>query len=397
MVGCFARRSSTWYAWTLVTKDVAREGFLAHVISRRFVLTLVGLFAFDWALENTTIAKRATLGGFDTASGFLKVYPAERTAVIGIGALDVAKYFSGQRPVPPIALANVVTQLLRLNPSVLVVDVFTDGPGYADSLFNSTDFRAQQEAVVWAQALHPTTSEALPILSGTPNPPGRSGLAVMLADEDHLVRQFRPRFTAIRVGPGVNGMESLPLAAANAFRERLHRPVSVSDSIMADTESIGLRAYERNPPLYLLDDVLTAAASGAPIDSTLANKVLILGFIDGSDQLLTSRGVRAGPEVVADAVETLLDSRVVIRKLELWKEVLSKVLLALLVGFIHFRLPRQLAAVSMICLTIFVILGGLWVLDQYGYWINYVLIVVGFWIEQLYGDATHRDNHATDG
>lgn len=369
--------------------------FFAHVTSRRFVLTAIGLFAIDHQLEKTTVAQRATLGGFDTANRYTADSAARKTAVIAISAVEVAKYFHGERPVPPKALADVVTRLLRLHPSVLVVDVFTDGPGYSSALFNDSTFRSEQDALVWAKALDTVTSEALPILSGTTNPPGRSGLAVILADEDHLVRRFRPRYAATRVGPGSESIESLPLAAANAFRERPHGTVAIPDVLASDSVSIGLREYGRNPPLYLLDDVLSAASSGTAPDTALANKVLILGFIDGSDQVLTSRGVRAGPVVVADAVETLLDSRVAIRKLEAWKEWLSKILLSLLVGFIHFRLPRQHAAVTMIALTVAVIYGGFLVFERYGYWINYVLIVVGFWIEQLYGDATHSETHTT--
>ncbi len=369
--------------------------FLAHVTSRRFLLTLVGLLALDRWLEHTTVAQRATLGGFDTANLQTRTLDAGKTAVIAISAQETAKYFKGKRPVPPDALASVVTQLLRLNPSVLVVDVFTDGPGYSTALFADSTFGANQDAVVWARALDTTTAEALPILSGLDSPPGRSGLAVILADEDHLVRRFRPMYAATGQGPA-EGMASLPLAAARAFIEHPHGDTPVPQSIPSDTASIGLREYDRNPPLYLLDDVLTAAATGAALGA-LSNRVLVLGFIDGSDQVLTARGVRAGPVVVADAVETLLDDRPPIRRLPDWADWLSKIVLSLLVGFVHFRLPRQAAAAAMIVLTGCVVWGGLIVFERTGFWINYVLIVVGFWIEQLYGDATHADHHATPG
>ncbi len=372
-----------------------RTNFLSHVTSRRFLLTLVGLLVLDRLLEHTTVAQRATLGGFDTANLHTKTFDAGKTAVIAISAQEAAKYFKGKRPVPPDALASVVTRLLRLNPSVLVVDVFTDGPGYSNALFADSAFGANQDALVWARALDPSTAEALPILSGLNSPPGRSGLAVILADDDHLVRRFRPMYDATGQG-SANGIASLPLAAARAFVERPHGDARVPQSIPSDTASIGLREYDRNPPLYLLDDVLTAAASGTTVDA-LTNRVLVLGFIDGSDQVLTARGVRAGPAVVADAVETLLDDRPPIRRLPDWADWLSKVALSLLVGFVHFRLPRQMAAIAMIVLTVFVVYGGLLVFNYTGFWINYVLIVVGFWIEQLYGDATHADRHATAG
>lgn len=351
---------------------------------------LAALFSVDYWLEHTTIAQRATLGGFDTASERPELRPAERTAIVGISTLETAKYFAGRRPIPPDSLLSVVSKLLRLKPGALVVDVFTDVPGYSDSLVDASGIHAQQERLIWAQAVDTLTSAALPILSGMANPPGRSGLASIISGEDRLVRTFRLRYASVGTGPASDTIESLPLAAAKVLIEQVGGD-AITRRAPRDTASIALRPYLRDPPFYLLDDVLTALpALEAGSDTMFTKRAVVLGFIDGSDQVLTARGARAGPEVVADAIETVLDERGAIRKMPWYLEWLGKICLALLVGYIHYRFSRGLAAVSMVALTILVIYLGFISFEYFGFWTNFVLIVVGMWIEQLYeGAAAH--------
>ena len=230
----------------------------------------------------------------------------------------------------------------------------------------------------------------MPVLGGMSNPPGRTGLAAILADDDRLVRRFRPRYASSGAGPASEIVESLPLAAATAFVANGQDSTRLTNRLPSDTGSIALRSYRRDPPYYLLDDVMGAVpALAGRADSALSNRVLVLGFIDGTDQVLTARGMRSGPEVVADAVETLLDNRGAIRSFPRWAEWSSKIALALLVAFIHFRLPRRAAAASMVVLTALVIYAGFLTFEHFGFWTNFVLIVVGTWIEQLYEAAAH--------
>ena len=193
------------------------RSFFTHVTSWRFVLTLACLFVVDGWLETTTIAERATLGGFDTAREFSEPQDGTRTAVVGISGLETAKYFAGKRPIPAESLAKVVTRLMRLRPRVLVVDVFTDGADYRRVQLTDSLVLSEQKRIVWAQSADTATGEMMPVLGGAPNPPGRTGLAAILADKDRLVRRFRPRYASSGVGPASELIESLPLAAANAF------------------------------------------------------------------------------------------------------------------------------------------------------------------------------------
>lgn len=365
------------------------RGFFAHVTSWRFVLTLACLFGVDGWLETTTIAERATLGGFDTAREFSKPQDGTHTAVVGISGLETAKYFGGKRPIPAESLAKVVTRLMRLRPRVLVVDVFTDGADYRRVQLTDSLVLSEQQRIVWAQSADTANGEMMPVLGGAPNPPGRTGLAAILADQDRLVRRFRPRYASSGVGPASELIESLPLAAANAFVADGRDSARITNNVPTDTGSIALRSYQHNPPYYLLDDVMGAVPALAQRpDTAFSNRVLILGFVDGTDQVVTAGGMRSGPQVVADGVETLLDGRRAVRGFPFFAEWSAKIALALLVAFIHFRLPRPAAAASMVLLTGFVIYAGFLTFAYFGFWTNFVLIVVGTWIEQLYESAT---------
>jgi CHASE2 domain-containing sensor protein len=354
------------------------------------LVTLAVLLVADLWLERTTVAQRAVLGGFDTASERIQLLDATRTAVVGIGAQEVEKYFGGKRPLPPAALATVVDRLLRVGPRVLVVDIFTDDPAYKDLVAKDSLLYLRQDRLVWAQVLDTATNEAVAVLGGISDPPGRSGLASMLTDEDRLLRKFRPRYSAASAGPGSDTVESLPLAAAEAYVATARDSIRLTRRLPNDTSSIAIRAYRREPPFYLLDDVLAALPSleNAP-DNPLAGRALVLGFIDGSDQVLTPRGVRTGSEVVADAIETLLDTRGAIRGFPRWLEWVGKLILALLIAYVHYRLPPRAAAISMIVIGLGVIYAAFWIFEHSGYWTNFILIVVGVWIEQLYENVTH--------
>jgi CHASE2 domain-containing sensor protein len=373
-----------------------RRGYIGHITSWRYLVTLVVLLAADLLLERTTVAQRATLGGFDTVSEHPELRPAQHTAVIGISAHEVEKYFGGHRPVPASVVLDVVTGLLKLKPSVLVVDVFTDAAAYRDLKSRDSLLYLEQQHLVWAEVLDTVSSEVLPILGGISDPPGNAGLASVLADDDRLIRRFRLRFLATPSGPGPDTLESLPFAAANAYVGAMKGAVKFAENLPRDTASIALRPYDREPAFFLLDDVLSEAASVASSpNNPFSDKVVVLGFVDGSDQVLTPRGVRTGPQVIADAIETVVDGRGAIRAFPRWREWVTKLALALLIALIHYKLPPRLAALSMIVMCVAVILGAFWIFEHTGYWTNFILIVVGLWIEQLYENVV--PSHAESG
>lgn len=382
---------------------IRRHTYLGHVTSFGFLLTLAVVFAADYWLEHTRVVERAMLGGFDTALERSEPHTADCTAVVGITAEDVQRYFGGVRPIPAAALDSVIRRLLNLDVGVLVVDVFTDDSTYKARILADSLLLKRQASLVWAQFVDTTNGEVLPAVGGIPDVPGRTGVAAMTADEDRIVRRFPLRFAARRSAAGPDTVESLPYAATQALAAHLSRGTTGNSvpcmplrytGARADTESVGLRTYTRSPPFYLLDDLLSADPSQVTAARRFSNRVVVLGFVDGSDQAITANGIRPGPHVVADAIETLIDERSAITSLPQWAEWLVKLALALFIAFIHYKLPPRVGAAVMIVLAVVVVRASFLILEHRGLWTNYILIVMSIWIEQLYANVSQSPRHA---
>jgi CHASE2 domain-containing sensor protein len=378
------------------------HSYLRHVTSFGFLLTLAVVFAADYWLEHTRVVERAMLGGFDTALERSEPRNADCTAVVGITTEDVQRYFGGVRPIPAAGLDSVIRRLLKLDVGVLVVDIFTDDSTYRAKILADSLLLQRQASLVWAQFVDTTSGEVLPAVGGIAVP-GRSGVAAMTADEDRLVRRFPLRFATRRSAAGPDTVESLPYAATQALAAHLSRrprgdavpcmPVRYTNA-RVDTGSVGLRTYIRNPSFYLLDDLLSADPTQVTATRRFSDRVVVLGFVDGSDQAITASGVRAGPHVVADAIETLIDERSAITSLPRWAEWLVKLALALLIAFIHYKLPPRVGAAVMIVLAVVVVRASFLILEHTGLWTNYILIVISIWIEQLYANISQSPHHA---
>ena len=375
------------------------ESYLGHVISWRFALTLLLVFAADYWLEHTKVVEHAMLGGFDTALERSEPRTAGCTAIVGITSEDVHRYFGGVRPITPVGLDSVVRRLLNLDVGVLVVDIFTDDSAYKSTVVADSTLFQRQQSLVWAQYVDTASGEVLPAVGGIVAVPGRTGVAAMTADADRLVRRFSLRFTARRSAAGFDTLESLPYAATQALAAHFERrnsrdsvpcrPVRYGAGARVDTESVGLRNYTRTPPFYLLQDVLSADPKQIAASRRFSDRVVVLGFVDGSDQAITPTGVRPGPQVVADAVETLIDERSAIKSMPEWAEWLIKLALALFIAFVHYKLPPRIGAVVMIVLAVIVVRASFLILERTGLWTNYILIVMSIWIEQLYENIAH--------
>ncbi len=363
---------SSWIAGPADWSEFRRD-----VVSYRWVFWfLVTGWIAGWIHERT-IVKRATLGSVDVAMNAAAPREAKATAIVGITAADVIDAFDSARPVPPQNLIQVVTRLLDHEPAVLVVDVFTDFPTYRQMVLPESF-----ERVVWAQGADTAFGGALPVLGGNPDPHIRSGLAAMLAEEDGIVRRMRPRFEAA-TGAG-RDLVTLPVATVELCAFVQSELCRGKNKFGDDTTSVALRTYLRDPPILTLDDALAAAGPG----SALAGKIVILGFVEGSDQVATPLGMRPGPAVVADAIETLLDERGVIRPLPTLVVWALNLIGALILAALYHRFrhsPRQQTLANLAAIAL-AWLGGLAMLTWVGYYSNFVPFLVGMWVENVTRD-----------
>lgn len=353
--------------------------FWGETISYRSLVWFVVVGALAAKLQGFTIVSRATLGGVDAAMSVGESRPAGGTTVVAITAADVATFFDSRRPVPPEMLMRVVTRLLDHQPAILVVDVFTEGTEYQDDLLP-----ASLDRVVWAQSADTTVGGTLPVLGGNANPRIQSGLAAMLAEDDGVVRRVRLRFTGSPGASLSNSVSTLPLVAIQACRRTGVPTCSHYEDLPDDTTSVALRSYIREPAFITLEDAILTAGTSV----LLKDRIVVVGFVDGSDQIPTANGIRPGPEVVANAIETLMDRRGVLRPMPLWLFWVLNLFAALLLAVVHHRfkhVPRMAALINLTAISV-AWFGGLAALRWPGYYTNFVPFMVGMWVENLTRD-----------
>lgn len=351
--------------------------FLWYLGSWMFWSWFVAMKLLMHWVEEQPVLQRAALSGYDAAIGATQKREAEHTSVIAITAEDVASVFGGRRPVPPDSLMKAIRALTTLGPTVLVVDVFTDDPAYSKVPLGDAPAFA-----VWAQSADTATGVLLPVLGGRTEAGLRSGFAAMLAEEDGLVRRVRLRFPLSETSPG-EAVKTLPMAAVDACA----LPPSwctVAQRLPKDTASIAMRHYSREPAFFTLSDALTAAKAGQRPDA-LHDRIVVLGFAEGSDQVATPAGIQPGPQVVADAIETLVDPRGAIRRMPAWLAWGLDIMAAILIAYLQFRFhgqPRR-AALATLSTAIIAYFGSRLFLWWPGYWVSVVPVMVAMWLEQL--------------
>jgi hypothetical protein len=382
-----------------VDKEHARPwqkyGYWLRFVAFFIVLKLI----MDWVEEFPSV-QRALIPGADIAMMRTDTDSARRTSVIGITSDDVATHFAGQRPVPPESLLAVVAKLVKLEPRVLVVDVFTEGATYADSSVDSlfAEIRNSNVQIVWAQAADTSAGGLLRVLGGRANVPGRIGLAAMLAEPDGLVRRVRMSFQRGDAADDVH-LRTLASAAIAACLDSLggtDQPnvCAGAKSIPTDTSSVALRSYLRGPTFYTLGDALMSAGSGT---DAFRAQVLVLGFVDGSDQVATPYGIATGPRVVADAIETLMDDRGLLRRPPRAVSWLLDFIGGLIVMLVYIKVKNKDAqALATLTATIAAYVGARLIAHNLGYWTSFLPVMIGIWADRLVDHVRDRKYSTPD-
>ncbi|MGQ0642728.1 MAG: CHASE2 domain-containing protein [Gemmatimonadaceae bacterium] len=367
------------FSWKALKPDILRP---------RTVWLILFFFALKWGvhlLEDVPLVQRTLLPGVDVAMRFTKD-SARRTVVVGITPDDIAQYFRAQRPIPPESLLRVVETLLRLEPAALVVDVFTEDSRYAKLRIPSSP-----TPIVWAQSADTSSGNLLRVLGGRADSRDASALAAMLAEQDGLVRRVRLRFG--REKAGEPDRATLALATINACRaatrsEQSKQALSceLARNVPSDTSSVALRAYIREPAFFTLGDVLLAAQSAEK--GAFSSQIMVLGFVDGSDQVATPFGIRPGPWIVADAIETLMDERGLIRRPPIWLGFGLDALAMLLVIAVGraFRDEPHRAALWTLGLGVVVYAVSRLIIVAFNYWTTVMPMMLAVWAEQLYDE-----------
>jgi CHASE2 domain-containing sensor protein len=400
------------------------------------LVLLTGLMAFlesagwlDW-LQNYALDRVLELN----------VSPqSNRVVLIPITDADYEspQYFKATSPLDPRLILEAVDYLAQARPAVIGVDLDTTDKRYA-----ALPQSARGVSIVWARGAGvasarerpkrsisqlwkrpPLFVTPLPFLSGkfkqdvqngelTTVPP--SGVALMPADSDHVVRSYLRTLDVKQEAGEPCHVDSLPWAVTKAYCEYCQEHPEDPRGIAADRAKKVLAAEEtseadehgqvfnfsydpgRFRQIVFSDFVEQNRQKLWPRDhSPLEGRVVILGgtFSQARDFHFTPVGERFGMEMVAEAVDGEIERRF-ISHLAIWTACVLELMAGLALVWVHWWLHRPWAVYAMTLMIIVLsIICSMIAFRTAAYWFNFTAVFVGVWIHLLW-DSTQAGRRA---
>jgi CHASE2 domain-containing sensor protein len=358
---------------------------------------------------------------------------SDRVVLIPITDADYEnpQYFNATSPLDPQKVLEAVDYLARARPAVIGIDLDTSDKRYATlplnahgvpivwgrgaSVSGATEKPQRSLTQLWRRP--PLFVTPLPFLGGkfeqqvhdeelTTVP--TSGVALMPADSDHVVRSYLRTFDAKLQGREPCHADSLPWAITKAFcRYCVEHPDDPRGIASARAEKI-LTAEDKSESeehgqvfnfsydpgrfrqIAFSDFVQQNRDKLWPQDhSPLQGRVVILGgqFAQSRDMHFTPVGERYGLEMVAEAVDGEIEQRFV-GHLAIWSACVLELVAGLALVWVHWWLHRPWTVYAMTLLIIVLsVVCSLIAFRTAAYWFNFTAVFVGVWIHLLW-DST---------
>jgi hypothetical protein len=329
------------------------------------VLTLLGLL-----LSTAGVPRALSRAALDAVYVGARARMAERVFVVLIDATDDRVLLSNRRPFPDAVLERLIQSIAVGGPSVIVVDLPTPQ--------NSAELKLSTIVpVVWQLPWNESLKVAEATLSGA-IAPGDDSAGVSLAplDTDGIVRGHR-RTVAQADGTVVN---TIVKAAVSAAGER---------GILRSADEVLVTVPYRIPRLAAgevikLAETATSAWRG---DAAIRGRVVVLSSYS-AQVVATSRGPRAGYEVVADAIESELQHTVASTGSVL--SIGTAQAIAMVLVIVAYRRWRLRAAVwvTVVAIPVIAAIAGLVVFGSVSaapYFAPFLVLVL---LQQLYAKAS---------
>jgi CHASE2 domain-containing sensor protein len=248
---------------------------------------------------------------------------------------------------------------------------------------------------------------------GLPPEPA-SGVALMPADSDHVVRSYLRTFDVKQEEGEPSSIDSLPWAATKSYchyceahpEDPLGIGVDRAKSILGSEEKS--REEERGQifnfsydpsrfrQIAFSDFVEQNRQKLWPRErSPLQGRVVILGgqFAQARDMHFTPVGERFGMEMVAEAVDGEIEHQF-IDKMAIGRAILLELGVGLVLVWVHWWLHRPWAVYAMTLLIVVLsIICSLIAFHTAAFWFNFVTVYVGLWIHLLW-DSTQDGRRA---
>jgi CHASE2 domain-containing sensor protein len=360
-----AHRHHGWGTYVMVAVVVCLVSTTVHVLWRP-----IWFHAFETAALDAFLSLRTSR-------------PSTDITIVEIDDDDYARLFHESSPLDPAVITQLLDAIAASGPRVIGVDLDLSAARFAELPVT------RWPNTVWAAApiLHGKLLAAAPPVGGARIPPLHSGIAAIPLDTDCRVRRFR-RVFATPAGPRLAFSE----AVVEAFRERGRYPRPEED---LDLNFFGDEyRFDHQTATNVLK------ASGLPAwRGALAGRIVLVGGTYGPacDRHYTPADTdytpRPGVEIMAAAIESDLHHGGVTRANE-FAMVFAEVLASLLIVFVnhHYLARREVGRALVASLLIAAVAApaiSLVTLESFAYWANFVPILIGVTIHQLYENAVH--------
>ena len=360
----------------------------------RFALvTLLLIPASEWVSKNVLIEPASTWY-LDLQLRRLDKEQEHFTRIVRIDPEDYTRIFRGQSPLSGVAIAETVCAIAKHGPAVVVVDLDTSSESSFPPGFDSKSISIP---VVWA--VDTTSSvdsdgrlvqQPDPVLGGRLAEQPPYGIARMPQDFDGLIRRWKKEEQVAG-----HSRPTLPWAAVQEYCRppRSCENSSLHEASTTFTRDVRFQEIRLSELLPKPTGRIPASCKPDTVDPRLAGRIVVLGgFYSRDDRHETSWGTRRGAELVAMAIEHVFRPAP-LHKMATTAKWSLKILLALLIAYIHHRLrPLAATAATVLLLPVAVVILGE-VLFQFGsFEVGVVAFAVGILIDQLI-TAAERAEH----
>jgi len=330
--------------------------------------------------------ERYETASFDAFNILQSPRDPSRVVLVAITDDDYRNIFAETSPLDPGRLYQIMQAIANGGPSLMGVDIDT-----SSSVFQRFKTPPDWPPIVWGQDFEPHDDFIRPlgVLAGQPVRGGDSfGIAALPQDSDGIVRRH---LRAFRTDQGT--APSFPWQVIQTASRLGIRGFSAAG---LESNGHGGKALllnfsgERYNFAPLSAGLVLQGAQGEDwkLRGPLTNRVVILGgcYRAARDTYITPVGKMLGMQLMAQAVESELGGG--IRAFNHLVELLFDLVCGVLLVIIHHRF-RPLAALTLSLIAIPVLcLGGSYLaFSTMARWFNFVPVIVGVQIHQLYDHA----------
>lgn len=308
------------------------------------------------------------------------VPPPQDVIVVYVTDDDYYRFFRGQSPLDARRLSQLIGAASAGGASVIGVDIDTSNESFRHLRIDPT-----WTTIVWGEDGIPNEDGTMHVVRALGGRAVKSaGLTDFPIDGDGVVRGYQRVFIT-----NGSALASLPWALVQAFCAKTRPSCSRIDLSNGSTERLVLHfALEPSSGRRLsAGDVLQASTSPRwQASKPFRDRIVLIGgsYRAGRDVIISPMGAKPGVSLVADAVRTELGQGP-IEPLRDGLAFLVDVLIGALIVYISFRCPVGVAlALILLALPVMTAVGSFVAFATLAKWVNFVPVVLGMLIHQLY-------------